>query len=223
MGAGWSVVLRAGFIFEFAGGNSHRSGAGASGRGGWSNVWGIIFDNQGQPFLADASPGLNYYVSHTTSNSVFPKVTKYDNHRGRRDKVSFTPSGRRPSCGNEFLQSDHFPPETRGWYVTNQMKGWHGVRWYKLDESGSGVAASQPYGEENELLTATDIMFRPVAMQIGPDGALYVLDFYNPIVGHTTYSFRDPRHIKTYGRVWRITHVRSIGSPTFWENRFPRC
>ena len=173
---------------------------------GWSNVWGIIFDNFGQPYLADASPGLNYYMSHTASNFTFPKETKYDNHKGRRDKVSFTPSGRRPSCGNEFLQSDHFPPETRGWYVTNQMKGWHGVRWYEIEESGSGVAASQPYGEENELLTATDIMFRPVAMQIGPDGALYVLDYYNPIVGHTTYSFRDPRHIKTYGRVWRITH-----------------
>ena len=178
---------------------------------GWSNVWGIIFDNQGQPFLADASPALNYYMSHTASNFTFPKVTKYDNHMGRRDKVSFTPSGRRPSCGNEFLLSDHFPDEVRGWYVTNQMKGWHGVRWYKLDESGSGVAASQPYGEKNELLTATDIMFRPVAMQIGPDGALYVLDYYNPIVGHTTYSFRDARHLKTYGRVWRITHkTRSL-------------
>ncbi len=173
---------------------------------GWSNVWGIIFDSWGQPFLADASPALNYYVSHTTSNFTYPKADKYGNWKGRRDKVSFTPSGRRPSCGNEFLSSDHFPPEVRGWYTTNQMKGWHGVRWYKLEESGSGVKSSQPYGEGNELLTTTDIMFRPVAQQIGPDGALYVLDYYNPIVGHTTYSFRDPRHIKTHGRVWRITH-----------------
>jgi putative membrane-bound dehydrogenase-like protein len=173
---------------------------------GWSNVWGIIFDSWGQPFLADASPALNYYMSHTTSNFTYPKPDKYGNWMGRRDKVSFTPSGRRPSCGNEFLASDHFPPEVRGWYTTNQMKGWHGVRWYKLEESGSGVKASQPYGEGNELLTTTDIMFRPVAQQIGPDGALYVLDYYNPIVGHTTYSFRDPRHIKTHGRVWRITH-----------------
>lgn len=173
---------------------------------GWSNVWGIIFDNWGQPFLADASPALDYYVSHTTSNFTYPKPDKYGNWKGRRDKVSFTPSGRRPSCGNEFLLSDHFPPEVRGWYVTSQMKGWHGVRWYQLEENGSGVKSSQPYGEGNELLNASDIMFRPVAMQIGPDGALYVLDYYNPIVGHTTYSFRDPRHIKTYGRVWRITH-----------------
>lgn len=181
---------------------------------GWSNVWGIIFDNKGQSFLADASPGLNYFLSHTTSNFKFPKETKYDNHRGRRDKVSFTPSGRRPTCGNELLLSDHFPEEVRGWYVTNQMKGWHGVRWYKLEESGSGVAASQPFGEENELLSTTDIMFRPVAMQIGPDGALYVLDYYNPIVGHTTYSFRDSRHIKTYGRVWRIKHK---SRPLDWQ------
>ncbi len=173
---------------------------------GWSNVWGIIFDSWGQPFLADASPALNYYMPHTTSNFTYPKPDKYGNWMGRRNEVSFTPSGRRPSCGNEFLSSNHFPPEVRGWYTTNQMKGWHGVRWYKLDESGSGVKASQPYGEGNELLTTTDIMFRPVAQQIGPDGALYILDYYNPIVGHTTYSFRDPRHIKTHGRVWRITH-----------------
>ncbi|MFK5921273.1 MAG: plastocyanin/azurin family copper-binding protein [Verrucomicrobiota bacterium] len=173
---------------------------------GWSNVWGIVFDSWGQPFLADASPALNYYMSHTTSNFTYPKPDKYGNWMGRRNDVSFTPSGRRPSCGNEFLSSNHFPPEVRGWYLTNQMKGWHGVRWYKLEESGSGVKASQPYGEDNELLTTSDIMFRPVAQQIGPDGALYILDYYNPIVGHTTYSFRDPRHIKTHGRVWRITH-----------------
>ena len=173
---------------------------------GWSNVWGIIFDNWGQPFLADASPALNYYVSHTASNFTYPKPGKYANRMSKRDQVSFTPSGRRPSCGNEFLLSDHFPPEVRGWYVTNQMKGWHGVRWYKLEESGSGVKSSQPYGEDNEMLSSTDIMFRPVAMQIGPDGALYILDYYNPIVGHTTYNFRDSRHIKTHGRVWRVTH-----------------
>ena len=173
---------------------------------GWSNPWGIVFDDWGQPFLADASPAFNYYMSHTTSNFTYPKRDKYRNRKVGGVGISFTPLKRRPSCGNEFLLSDHFPPEVRGWYITNQMKGWHGVRWYELEESGSGVKASQPYGSEGELLTTDDIMFRPVAQQIGPDGALYVLDYYNPIVGHTTYSFRDSRHIKTHGRVWRITH-----------------
>ncbi|MCB1061377.1 MAG: hypothetical protein KDN20_00485 [Verrucomicrobiae bacterium] len=181
---------------------------------GWSNVWGVVFNQWGDAFLADASPALNYYVPHTTSNFTYPKPDKYVKFQQNRGAVSFTPEGRRPSCGNELLLSEHFPEEVRGWYVTNQMKGWHGLRWYQLEESGSGVVSSQPYGEENELLTTSDIMFRPVAQQIGPDGALYVLDYYNPIVGHTTYSFRDPRHIKTHGRVWRITHKTR---PLVWQ------
>ncbi len=181
---------------------------------GWSNVWGIVFDNWGQAYLADASPALNYYVSQTASNFTYPKPDKYLKLFAEHGQVSFTDLGRRPSCGNELLLSEHFPEETRGWYVTNQMKGWHGLRWYKLEENGSGVKATQPYGEDNELLTTSDIMFRPVGQVIGPDGALYVLDYYNPIVGHTTYSFRDPRHIKTHGRVWRITHKTR---PLVWQ------
>ena len=42
-------------------------------------------------------------------------------------------------------------------------------------------------------------------MQFGPDGALYVVDWFNPLVGHMQYSIRDPRRDKTHGRVWRIT------------------
>ena len=45
----------------------------------------------------------------------------------------------------------------------------------------------------------------PVAMQFGPDGALYVVDWFNPLIGHMQYSLRDPRRDKTHGRVWRIT------------------
>lgn len=181
---------------------------------GWSNVWGIVFDHWGQGLVADASPALNYYLSHTASRFDYPKPKKYENHIAKRGGYSFTPTGRRPSCGNELLQSGHFPEEVRGWYVTNQMKGWHGLRWYRLkQEGGSGYVSDQPRGEE-ELLTCSDMIFRPVAQQIGPDGALYVLDYYNPIVGHTTYNFRDPRYIKTYGRIWRIT---AKDRPLAWQ------
>lgn len=176
---------------------------------GWSNVWGIVFDRWGSPLLADASPGLNYWMDHCTSNFTYPKPNKYVNYIQDRGSMSFTPVGRRPTCGNELLDSAHFPEEVRGWYLTTQMKGWHGIRWYDIESEGSGLKATQPLASEeadNELLSCSDIIFRPVALQIGPDGALYLLDYYNPIVGHTTYNFRDPRHIKTYGRVWRITH-----------------
>ncbi len=180
---------------------------------GWSNPWGIVFDHWGQPLLADASPALNYYLPYMTSNFHYPKPGKYESFTTVRNQYSFTPAGRRPSCGNELLLSEHFPEEVRGWYVTNQMKGWHGIRWYQLHEEGAGYGTTQPRGEE-ELLTTTDITFRPTGLQLGPDGALYVLDYYNPIVGHTTYNFRDARRIQTHGRVWRITHK---SRPLVWQ------
>jgi putative heme-binding domain-containing protein len=40
---------------------------------------------------------------------------------------------------------------------------------------------------------------------MGPDGAIYVADWYNPIIQHGEVDFRDPRRDKTHGRIWRIT------------------
>jgi putative heme-binding domain-containing protein len=39
---------------------------------------------------------------------------------------------------------------------------------------------------------------------MGPDGALYLADWYNPIINHGEVGFRDPRRDKTHGRIWRI-------------------
>src|SRR5438874_13182192 len=40
---------------------------------------------------------------------------------------------------------------------------------------------------------------------MGPDGALYIADWYNPIIQHGEVDFRDPRRDKTQGRIWRVT------------------
>ena len=56
-----------------------------------------------------------------------------------------------------------------------------------------------------DLLTCDDPWFRPVFLKLGPDGALYIADFYNPIIGHYQASYRDPKRDKTHGRIWRIT------------------
>ena len=41
---------------------------------------------------------------------------------------------------------------------------------------------------------------------MGPDGAAYILDWYNPLIGHMQHSFRDERRDTTHGRVWRVTY-----------------
>jgi putative heme-binding domain-containing protein len=40
---------------------------------------------------------------------------------------------------------------------------------------------------------------------VGPDGAIYLADWFNPIIGHYQASLRHPDRDKTHGRIWRIT------------------
>src|SRR5690606_10610925 len=55
-----------------------------------------------------------------------------------------------------------------------------------LDTSGFRVKGKQAY-EGREFLASSDERFRPVNLNDGPDGSLYVLDMYRGIIQHNTY------------------------------------
>ena len=55
-----------------------------------------------------------------------------------------------------------------------------------------------------DLLTSDDPWFRPVALQSGPDGCLYVVDWYNPVIAHSEVPRSHPDRDKTRGRIWRV-------------------
>lgn len=163
----------------------------------FANPWGHEFDRWGQNFISDASNGNNYFGLPLTGYLPYPE-------KHPRMKVFTTIV--RPTAGSEFVSSRHFPEEAQGDFLYNNTIGFHGIKQHRVHPEGSGFA-----GEEIEpLLTSTDINFRPVDMQFGPDGALYIVDWFNPLVGHMQYSLRDVRRDKTHGRIWRITHE---GSP----------
>ena len=75
-----------------------------------------------------------------------------------------------------------------------------------------------PSGEvEAELLpnflSCSDSWFRPVNIEMGPDGCLYIADWYNKIVAHNSVSTDHPDRDRAHGRIWRIRHVsQSPGS-----------
>ncbi|MCA9431162.1 MAG: HEAT repeat domain-containing protein, partial [Candidatus Omnitrophica bacterium] len=72
---------------------------------------------------------------------------------------------------------------------------------FVLSEDGSGFSSK----EMPELVKTTHVSFRPVDVAMGPDGALYIADFYNPIIQHGEVDFRDPRRDHEHGRIWRVT------------------
>lgn len=163
----------------------------------FANPWGHEFDRWGQNFISDASNGNNYFGLPLTGYLPYPE-------KHPRMKVFTTIV--RPTAGSEFVSSRHFPEEAQGDFLYNNVIGFHGIKQHRVHPEGSGFA-----GEEiDPLLVSTDINFRPVDMQFGPDGALYIVDWFNPLVGHMQYSIRDVRRDKTHGRIWRITRE---GSP----------
>ena len=64
----------------------------------------------------------------------------------------------------------------------------HLVDRMQITPDGSGHRATN----RDPLLRSEHRGFRPVDIQIGPDGASYVSDWYNPIIGHYQASFRHP-------------------------------
>jgi glucose/arabinose dehydrogenase len=161
---------------------------------GFANPWGHYVDKWGQNFVADASGGANYY------GTPFSGQVDYPNKHGGMNQ--FFPMQWRPTCGCELVASRQFPDDTQGDYLLNNCIGFQGVLRYRVKEEGSGFkgTAVEP------LLQSSDPNFRPTDLEFGPDGALYIVDWFNPLIGHMQHSLRDPKRDVEHGRIWRITY-----------------
>ncbi|MCO5237015.1 MAG: c-type cytochrome [Chitinophagaceae bacterium] len=71
-----------------------------------------------------------------------------------------------------------------------------------------------PIGKrEEDFLLSKDPWFRPVDVKMGPDGAIYVADFYNSIIGHYEVPLDHPKRDHIRGRIWRITYKGKHNPP----------
>jgi putative heme-binding domain-containing protein len=159
---------------------------------GWWNSWGHHFDRFGQSFITDGAggEGVNYGIpgaSYTATPGAVRVLTGLN-------------PGHPKYCGCEIVSGRHMPEAWRGTLVTNDFRANRVCR-FSLVPDGSGYAARQ----EPDVVRSTHPAFRPVDVKMGPDGALYIADWYNPIIQHGEVDFRDPRRDHTHGRIWRIT------------------
>lgn len=160
---------------------------------GFANPWGHVVDRWGQNFISDASNGNNYYGTPFSGHVDYP--------RKQRPMQVWTLTQVRPTANIEFVSSRHFPDEAQGNFLVTNTIGFQGIKQYKVREEGSGFVAV----ETDPLLMSIDPNFRPIAIKFGFDGALYIADWFNPLIGHMQYSLRDPRRDTSHGRIWRLT------------------
>jgi len=170
---------------------------------GFANPWGQTFDRWGQYFVADASGGANYFGTAFSGDIDYPQK--------RSSLKQFLTKQWRPTSGCEFVSSRQFPDDAQGNYLLNNCIGFQGVLQYKMREDGSGFGADPV----DPLLKSNDRNFRPVDLEFGADGCLYLVDWYNPLVGHMQHSLRDPNRDHAHGRIWRVkAKDRPLVAPT---------
>jgi glucose/arabinose dehydrogenase len=104
--------------------------------------------------------------------------------------------------GAASISSPNFPDEYQQGIANGVLLGPYVVALSKCDFSQGTARAS---GRLN-LLESPNPAFRPVDMNFGFDGALYVSDFSSAIIGHAQNPMRDARWNQAKGRIWRVVH-----------------
>jgi putative heme-binding domain-containing protein len=161
---------------------------------GFANPHGHVFDRWGRDIVIDGT-GANPYDA-----ALFSGYLPYPQKHQRPPGVWNPPS--RPCPGMETLSSRHFPPEMQGNILVPNVIGFHGIFQIKLKDDGASFTGTKV----EDILSSTDPNFRPSDVKIGPDGAIYFLDWHNPIIGHMQHNLRDPSRDQTHGRIYRITY-----------------
>lgn len=105
-------------------------------------------------------------------------------------------------AGLVYYTAEQFPEEYRKGFYTGD------VVTCRIDRNTTTYKGSTPIAKkEKPFLLSDDPWFRPVDIKTGPDGAMYVADFYNRIIGHYEVALDNPLRDRTSGRIWKITYT----------------
>jgi putative heme-binding domain-containing protein len=189
-----SITMQSGNTYRFKSDGSHLEYF----THGQVNPFGLAFDPSGNLYSCDC---------HTRPIYQLLRGAYYPSFGAPHDGLGFGPEmmrhdhGSTAIAGIAYYAATQFPKEFRdnlfvGNVVTNRINRdrlqWHG---------STPNAIEMP-----DLVKSDDPWFRPVDIKLGPDGALYVADFYNRIIGHYEVPLNHPGRDRFRGRIWRIVY-----------------
>ena len=166
---------------------------------GQVNPFGLCFDPSGNIYSADCHSAPIYELLR---GGVYPSFGKPHDGLGFAPTLMEHSHGSTAICGIIFYADNHWPAE----YQNNILIG--NVMTSRINrDTLVSHGSSKTAREEADFVTTTDPWFRPVDLQLGPDGALYVADFYNRIIGHYEVPLQHPGRDRERGRIWKISYV----------------
>ncbi|PCH82680.1 MAG: hypothetical protein COB96_01920, partial [Planctomycetota bacterium] len=151
------------------------------------NPHGISFDYWGYHYATDGTGGRAFQVVPEGDNAF--KMRKLFDHTVR------------PVASSGILSSAHFPEKYQGNFLLCNTIAFLGIKQYTLDFD---TLTGEVNGSETEnLMVSSDPNFRPTDFEVGDDGALYISDWANSIIGHMQHNVRDPERDHAHGRIYR--------------------
>jgi putative membrane-bound dehydrogenase-like protein len=179
---------------------------------GTSNPWGVDFDKYGNAFVSACvidhlfhmAPGGIYVrqggvPENPYSYELLPSIVDHKHYMAAY-------------CGICIYQGDMFPDEYRGHVFMGNIHQ-NAINHDRLIPNGSSFKAVA----EKDFLTTSDGWFRPVSEQVGPDGALWIADWYDKYPCYQNAQ-ADPEGVdRERGRIWRVVYTgknagKKIGS-----------
>jgi putative membrane-bound dehydrogenase-like protein len=181
---------------------------------GGGNTWGLDFDCHGNAIAGTNWGGKamlhqvqgGYYVKGFAKHGPLhnPHTYGYFEHIPYQDF-----KGGHVTCGGIVYQGGLLPAKYRDRYLAGNLLS-NALYWHVLERDGSTFKARHG----GDLLVAHDTWFRPIDLLTGPDGAVYVADWYDKRANHV-----DPvdNWDRSNGRVYKIVPASGGRQPPVGE------
>ncbi len=189
-----------GHEIELSSGNTYRFRLDGSRIEKWThgqvNPFGLYFDARGNLYSADCHSSPIYQLLR---GAYYPSFGKPHDGLGFGPTTIQHSHGSTAIAGIVMLEDPAWGQEfQRDLLIGNVMTS--RINRDRLEWRGSSSVGH----EEDDFLKCDDPWFRPVDLQLGPDGLLYIADFYNRIIGHYEVPLDHPGRDRERGRIWRV-------------------